>query len=712
MRKCAACGNIVEEIHYQSRAADEAHTTIWSCNNCPLDASKISLSRPKSEPFHSFPRDYHRRQRSLPYLARDPQPHRSLHVEADLPVSTETTTNTGFEPHIRSPCAIPGPSGVTLIRGYKYTTGEFSGKTVVEKSRIELAPRVYLVTSDTYYSTNDNTLYAEQDGRVKFVRGNTTPYFMHTRDIGGREKKSVVVPVKNGTQAEIRRSICEVLELVVPWESMRSLLGNAVFAAVSNLSPRAWDVTTAPQKGHVYTQKIDGERAYIIIYSRIAYMFRKGGATPRIQWQVLDSTIPRKSALILDVENTISHGCFVIDMLTDRDGKLSPPDRGLMWVLQEFGTVRDFILPVKVHVRRYYRTLTAATRESLAFLCPTDGVIAMPATSTSAKKIKRDKSVELRVGEDMSLCTSDGSVVIQKMPLYQNATVGDIAEVRFVLLKTGKSINIKDVFKRPDKTEPNSSSAVSSILRCFAGVSREEESGRRTALMWCNSLCSTLLDIGLKQSETKSIVLDIGTGTGQSLDNLTLDKNVSYILVEPDPERCEMIRRRARVATVSKDPRVLLASLRSLKSRSIGYVILNCGIEDILKDDELCYILMPEIKVATCFFSASYVVPSLYALSLYWLVPILGCTYPYDGVEVGGRLVNSLGVEMKRTSDTECSVRWGGDKAYIEPYATMQSYGQFCTVQPASNYLQYPDSQAGDGIPEICSKVYVVSSVS
>jgi hypothetical protein len=41
--KIRRLGSRIKEIHYQARAADEAHRTVLTCGNCPLDSSRLSL---------------------------------------------------------------------------------------------------------------------------------------------------------------------------------------------------------------------------------------------------------------------------------------------------------------------------------------------------------------------------------------------------------------------------------------------------------------------------------------------------------------------------------------------------------------------------------------------------------------------------------------------------------------------------------------------
>jgi hypothetical protein len=382
----------------------------------------------------------------------------------------------------------------------------------------------------------------------------------------------------------------------------------------------------------------------------------------------------------------------------------------MKWVLDCFAEVKEMLPPLRVRVRKYYSTQREAEAGAISAPYPTDGVVAIPLSGTSAKKIKREKAVELTLTDSMSLVTSDGDTVVKSYPQTTGVEPGDIVELKFRLMKSGRSISSREAFKRTDKTDANSTGAVLNIMRSFKGVTKDDEARRRAVLMWCDALRQKLVEDATSGNSPKTVVLDIGTGTGQSLDVLTPDKGVSYLLVEPDPERVSMLRRRTGGAKVLKEPREILAHMKHLKSGSETYVIANMHIEEITDDEEVARLLSQEVRVAMAIFSAQYSIASLYDLVNFWSIPMVGCMYPYDDVAVGEDLVNALGVRMRRISDDKCTVVWGGDKEYDEPYTTSNEYKAFASVFHASDILDLPGSEVDDAARSICEKIRVLKS--
>lgn len=710
--RCGACGAEVKKIMYQSRAADEAHTTIWSCDNCPLNSNRISVGDLRPSKALSFPRVYHRRTTS----ARDSRCHSRictrLTLEMSVPNTTYVKVRGDVSENIRSPVAVRVGDYPVPIRGHVYFTGEHKGSLVVQRSSEELSPKVTLVTSDVYRAfPGDENMPRERDGHIQDVMsGSGRECYIHSRLMERGYSYTVVVHVRSAAQADISSSVSHIHSTLSSTLNMRWMVDSASSSHIHNLSPRAWDVLDAEGGAHVYTEKVDGERCYILVYDACAYMFRKGAGYPLVGWKSLTSRTKRRKPIIFDVENTISHGLFLIDMLTDPDGNPAPSDRDMNWVLSTFVNASSTVCPLRIRVRRYYAEQARAEAESKKVSYPTDGVVAIRIDGTSAKKIKAEKAVELRVTDSMSLITSDGDVVVKRYPNASNISPGDIVELKFKLGRTGKYIISGAAFKRVDKTDANSTSATLNIIRSFRGVTKDSETRRRSALMWCDSLRARLFLDVLREDSPKSIIMDIGTGTGQSLDVMTPGRGVSYLLVEPDSERAEMLRRRTGGAKVLTEPRGILGHIKHLKSGSETYVIANCQLDDILEDEDVARLLSQELRAATAVFSAQYVIAGLYDLANVWSVPLIGCMYTYDGVSVGDTLVDALGVEMRRASDSVCTVKWGGDRVYEEPYTTSNEYKAFSSVFSASDVQDLPDREIDELVSDICSKVKVIKS--
>ena len=79
---------------------------------------------------------------------------------------------------------------------------------------------------------------------------------------------------------------------------------------------------------------------------------------------------------------------------------------------------------------------------------------------------------------------------------------------------------------------------------------------------------------------------------------------------------------------------------------------LCCTQSDFVSDEELMSSMHTEIGAMVATFSSYLGAAKLYELSSYWSLPVIGCFYPYDGVEVGCNFVDALGIEMRRVLET------------------------------------------------------------
>lgn len=707
-----ACGSTVKEFKYQMRAADEAHTSVWSCGMCPLDPAKIRFSDPGTYSGLSFPRLLHKRSVSEPVFTGSMLVRHCTYVEMFLTEIPASFHHLRPAENIRYPCSLPRDEGKGRIGAHYYTVGAYSGLAVRVSGTRKMSPRCKVQEADVYDVEFPRTPFnAERDGVVREVNLDCgTKAYLYSREVSMRRVHSAVVALTDSTCTTLTRTLVALHSFQQSWPSIRSFVNRDQLANINNTSPRAWDSRRTQRKDAIYSPKVDGERAYVLVYQRVAHMFRKGKGYPQIGWRVLSRDSGIEKPVVIDVENTLSYGTFFIDMLTDSKGDPSPRSRNYQWSVEEFAKVRDRTGMDFIRCKPYYKTLVEAESVASSSLYPTDGVIALWGDNTTARKMKQERSIELLLRQEGTLATSDGDVVIEKAPLPPGLEPGCIVEVRFKLNKDGRSISSSPLFQRVDKVTANSTSAVRSVLASFSSVQRDNETRRRNVLIWCESLKSTLMKDAMKHCGNKKIVLDVGTGTGQSLDILTPDRGISYILVEPDESRCDMLRRRAGVSRVFTDPREILSNVKHLKSGSQTYMVLCCSLDAITSDEQLMSSIHTEIAAVTAFFSAHYVIPDLYEFSSYWHVPVIGCCYPYDGVAVGCSLVDTLDVKMWRQSESECRVRWGGDREYDEPYTTISEYQPFATVIRASEVLQAPSPQLDEDVYSICSKVHVIKS--
>lgn len=710
--RCMACGNAVEEIHYQSRAADEAHTTIKSCPRCPLEANRLRVTSPKNiVPLGSFTR--HVRNKSsvhaTPIVTRTGL---IRYLEVSLPDKTASSFLNGeLKDVLIHDISIKLNDNQYETIATINITGPFVDETIIGTSTIPYSPKVRL---NEYTTVNigrrQPSSRLTRRGVFSIV---SIPYVRHTgivwsRVVDGEDQCTMLIRIDSLSSTDVDRLLTAVLMFVGEWPCIWNFMDKARVAMLANRAARAWDATVAPRNDYVYTPKADGERAYLVIYQKIAYLFSKAGSYPLAGWRVLNKFVSRVLPVIIDVEFLPNYGMILIDMITTVDGQFAEQSRSISWVLREHKKIAQDVLPVRILVREYNTELRHVLNSLDRLLYPTDGVIAIPSHGTASLKLKDERSMELQLTDRNSLVTADGDTVVEEWHNQSGYQVGTIVELRFLLVGKNKQITVTSTINRPDKAKPNSSSAVMSILRSFDTSMRDDESERRELLMWCNALRRYLLLNPPSHRPEKRIILDIGTGTGQSFDDMLHCNESSFVLLEPDKKSCNMILRRDRQVRLLRSIPDLLSVIKPLALGSIRYVLINARLEDLLAETDVCNNLFPELRVATCTYSAHYCIPSLYMMHFNWNVPIVGCTYLYDGVNIGGYLVDGIGVSMKRTGESTCVVKWGTDKGYAEPYTEKSHYSSFATVEAGLDYVNLAFNDMDSVVYKIASKVQVI----
>jgi hypothetical protein len=691
------------------RAADEPSTEVWSCGNCPIDESRVRFSEPTVQKHTSYPRVLHRKSASdVTYAGTSKS---TLCSYAELSLSCVPSHYINSEPvnNTRYPCAVNDSNGVR-VPAHVYDAGVYAGMVVHIKHSTTMSPKCRIIEVRAHNNSDTRALSTpERDGVVRTSDGKGQhDIYVYSRSVSTELVHTAVVRLDN-FDADTKHSALVALHSIQEvWPDIRGFVSKDYLSTVNNLSPRAWDSKRIQKRGAIYSPKVDGERAYVVVYKGVAHVFSKGKGYAHIGWRILEKEHDSHKPVVVDVENTLSYGCFFIDMLTDRKGNMSPKTRDYGWSLKEILWLRQKLNIEFITFKPYYNTLKEAEASCSSFLCPTDGVVALWEGDTTARKMKQERSIELLLRENGDLVSSDGDVVIEAAPVPIGIEPGSIVEVRFKLNKDGSSIMSRQLFKRTDKVGANSSSAVSSVLESFSCVSRSDETRRRNVTMWCDSLRSSLVKEAVNKCGDRKVIMDVGSGTGQSLDSLTNDRGVSYILIEPDEAKCEQLKRRAGVGKVSTEPRDILSNIRGLKSGSQTYMVLCCTLSQIVSDEDLMSSIHTEIGAALATFSAHFVVSDLYDLSTYWSIPVVGCFYPYDNIVTSQYLVNTLGVRMKKDTETSCSVVWGGDKKYEEPCTVTSEYQVFSSVYKATEMLQAPGQQLDEDVFNICNKIYVI----
>lgn len=710
MASCTACGSNLATIEYQARSADEATRTTTTCPNCPIDASRISTVYVTRD----HPRGFNGPTRLTRTLSttHDIVPVRRIcriHVDASTTVQGVNVQTK----HITSPISAYRSKSLGDVDDMKnrihyQVTGMLQGycESVVATTRLGFGAYMEVVQ---VYKPQGNEAFGIKVSQGKFgiiSSDNSNTTYMYASSV---TNKNVVI-VQYDTVVDLpvaAKKVCELYATVCVPKHLSNYIERRFVKELANLCPRAWDVPAPPTKGYKFTSKPDGERMWLVSYGLFWYACETERDRPIIKWMYNgNSAYPVQRPVVCDTEYTIERGFIFIDSLTEVNGKQVPVIRDIDYAIDVFHQLKGINSIVPITLRQYFDSNDDAIKYSFTAPYPTDGTLGIRDGSTETVKIKDTKAVELLLSPDGSLLTSDGDTVAV-ISDYDPSYVGKIVEVRLTASANDTYISVSDIFPRTNKTSPNSTQAVENILQSCVQFQSATDAERTMILKWCNTLCKSIVDRALSCNDTKHIVLDIGTGSGQSLDRFSFTESVSFIYVEPDERRAMSTARRAR-AKLIKDPLELGSMLRSLKTRRLQQVVLNCTLADVLSNEELSDVLMAEIKCVTCTFSAQFVVEQLRVLRDKYNCKIFGCMYTYDDV-VNNVLVDSCGAVMKLIDEVTASVKWGNEE-YQEPATYDYDYYGLGTIVRGSDILSLPTGADADNPADVCKHVKVIMS--
>lgn len=709
---CIACGSKLQTHEYQSRSADEAHTTIITCSQCPIDAAKLrpltmpltpyrGLRKPITRPVHVRVCSAGSRIGSVSLMIVDvPKNHRyyalptpRTHVTVQQRVMSTTTGGVPIEKN--GSMAIDGP---------------LQGMLISQSSTTTVGMGIVLMEYGTYTpgpgTGSEQRIVSGEYAIVDSVADRNTYVYVAK---GTNSRKLIVELVERAARVDWSGILNDIMCQRLTPSSCNYYVSNDMTMRLSNLSARAWDATSAPQSGHVFTCKPDGERMWLVLYGYTWCMVRPKLKGSVRQWYVAQNQVSTNSIIVLDVEYLGRHGMVLIDVLTTANGMPAPVTRDMNWVINQFHEINERFRPPRVQIRQYFRDDKLASEYASAMLYPVDGIVAIRDGSTEILKVKSIKSMELEHIGDGNLTSADGSHIASS-PCAAIFDRGSIIEVRFTVDKASKSICITEVFQRADKVTANSTSAVVNIVSSAITLQTKDDNDRRAALIWCNELRKKIHQRALSKTSNSTIILDVGSGSGQSIDSIMSSDKFSYIFVEPDEQKCRALAKRTRTTRVLKDPLDVASMIKSLKTRLIKSVILNCTLSDIVNCSDLMDRLLPELRCVVCTFSMHFVVDELQEIRSVSNVPIYGCGYLYDDADEKGILVDNSGVVMKMTDDDNATVKWGSDARYTEPVTMTQHYAGVGNIVKATSMLKLPDAGASPGAVGICNEVYVLMS--
>lgn len=713
---CENCGEPLREIQYQARSADEAQRTIYKCLNCPLDSSRLDFTSSPS---------------AMSSVWTSPRPRRCSSVPQTLRVRYSTTSYT-----VRVPASGDCPlredmkaiecTRVSVVgaRGSAGTSYKLPhAAELLHSGPLSRGSRRCVIRYDVLSPGAWGTVEAmdeyieggEEVAAATYVVG----YYSRARVLGNRNNYFLRLPRDDKCYL-----CCEIADLEDDyWAAISELhhkgymptaafdiLDASTIGQLSNLSPRAWDAPVPTAPSHIFTSKVDGQRMWMLIYGRMCYYVTRLGRRSITGWWLCDGSAGRRDLpLVLDVEFTMCGKAALIDVLVNIHGNVAPVSRDMRWVLESWAEVVSTVHGVPVYLRKYFSTVEDAKAYAKAMGNPCDGVVGVGVRSTEAIKIKDVRSLELEL-RDNELVTADGDAIL-KLNGTSAFSPGDIIEVRFSQGTRYSQITVHEIFKRSDKSTANSTRACADIISCASrGGNEPGDIQRRVASTWCRELTSRILETAWGTKRDGNVIVDLGTGDGQSIDMLKSHKSGSYLLVEPDKAKCEKLARRAGTRKIHTSPMSLIPAVQSLQRGSQQFCIACMSAFELVACEELMKHLKNRVRCVVATFSIQFCVSALDLCSIHGL-PFVGCCYLYNGVRVGEYLVDASGVTMIKTDNNTASVKWGGDVTYEEPALTTRDFNGISRVFKASTLKRLPDPAVDPDANVICSKVYVVTSI-
>lgn len=709
--KCKACGSELQTRDVQMRSADEAHTSITSCPNCPVNPNKINSNKIPATPLKGI----HRRvmRRSLPVIPTKFDNGKCAYtLVADIPLSHDLMNVELNLLHLIQYLYIHNRRLSDATIGQK--TPPFFVVNGIYKDNCVSYNNRKLIGIGLYIETYNILTYNESSNEQAIIKGRYLNWdkidkyssYIYSEYNGTNRKLIVDLGYDIPSKYILKDIVTYIYSHGIIPDNISKYISRNTVNVFGNLAPRRWDASIPPETGYKFTCKPDGQNMWLFWIGNVWYKFKPNCREGIKAWSWTDSA-NNNDMIVLSVEDMSSHGYIVIDCFTDENGNIAKDSRDIDWVVNTAQLIMKNNKKIPLLIRKYFDDYKLAEEYSSKLPYPVDGIVAVRNGSTEILKIKSIRSMELYLSEDNILTTSDNIPVIKCPDSVSNRyKTGTIFEVRFKVINTN-TIHVFDLFQRTDIYNANLSDAVSNIIRSDCKLVTPDDNERRVALLWCNNLRKQLYQLAYDHNSSKSIIVDIGTGTGQSLDAIIQSETVSYVFIEPDTVRCKSIARRLDVKRILKDPGDIIPIIKSLKTRSVKYAILNSTISEIVKHSRALDILFSEAKSVTCTFSIHFITDELRYIVSNYNTPIYGCAYTYDNA-VNGILVDSCGVLMKQTDSDNATVKWGGDKQYNEPVTLQRDYAGIGKTIPGSDVVNLPDKNLTNGAYNICRHVTVV----
>lgn len=675
---CSSCNSPLKTIEYQARSADEAQRSILRCPNCPLNIDDFTKGRVNVH-LH-----LKRRQRIIESV---PSIDSSDSTILRFVCGKTKLSNIQIDGSASDPVFATNYIDNNGHMFRHHHNGQWAGNAVSVLSTMNIAPNVKLleikVIRCTQSSHKKYRIFNQvmRDGKDYIINNDSVSLWSQIHD-----------------DKQIESKIYELYLLGFAPLTLFECIGQTTLQSLSNLTARAYDRYNVADYEHKFSDKPDGERFWLtkigMVYlfsSRLTGHVIRGWETVKLIDNISSTTI----GPIIDIEFMIGFNPKLIDILMDDKGKIATHQRTVDSINDGFNTMKCSIPSLSmIETRQFFDTLEETTKYRQELQYPTDGIVAIAKSGTDMFKIKDERSMELQLLDDGKLCTSD-SVSLFSSSYHEIYDPGTILEIRFSM-KDG-SMSIKNIFHRPDKQRANDMDAVANIIQSSIKPSDDTSNILRTEIWrWSNALRTSLYSFAQRQIKDRGVILDIGTGDGQSLDAIISMKDVSFIFVEPNPISCKKLISKLGIKKYHRDPRSVIPIVPQLRKGTAKYHVLNCPIEEIVNDEATMQNLKYIVSHVTSCFSAQFAINELsYMASID--MSVIGCCYLYDDVEPGLSIINHHGLKMSRIDFTHAQVKWGSDKVYDEPALETSDIPESLVKIRATDLVGFP-SESHDGI--------------
>lgn len=689
--KCSSCNSELKVIEYQARSADEAQRSITRCPNCPLNLDGFLKGRVN---VHMHLKRRQRIIKSTPII--DSSSSRRLRFICGRTKCQNLVVDLSNTKPIYA-------SNYVDKKGHMFRhhqNGKWKDTAISVISKTEIAPNVKLIDidivpcdqpSDNSYKIFDQVTIDENE---YIVNGDYATLWLPVSD-------NASIPVK----------LYEMyLNGFAPMR-LSDYVGQTVLQSLSNLTARAYDRYMVEDHEHRFGDKPDGQRMWVTKIGMV-YLFSCRLTGHVIKGWDVDLSYPDslKTTIgpVIDVEFMLNSKPKLIDVLMDTSNTPSTHQRtmcDITFMLQQMQKTLPMLLGIET--RQFFDTYQEALLHRQTLDYPTDGIVAITKSGTDMFKIKDERSMELEITDDGKLNTSDGTTVFSSH-YHEMYDPGTIIEIRFCI--EDGLMDIKRVFHRPDKQRANDIEAVKNIIQSSTKPSDDTSNILRTEIWrWSNTLRSFMYSFVQRQVQDQGVIVDVGTGDGQSLDAIMSMKDVSFIFIEPNEVSCRKLMKRLNVKRMYKDPRSVIPAVPQLRKGTIKYHILNCSISEVVNDDATMQNLKHIVNHVTSCFSAQFAVNELNLMASAGM-SVIGCCYLYDDIDPGSSIIDEHGLKMSRITDTDAQVKWGSDKVYDEPALETTDIPEAFARIPAIDFVGPPADTHNGLVRRVCSHAWILRS--